>query len=394
MCRWFQLRLIDDELIHHSSRMHLVRIEALNFRNLSGAIEFAPGLNLLFGQNAQGKTNWLEAAFLLATTKSFRTTFVREAIRYGSGEAIIRGTIKQKTHTKDLQILITEKSKQTFVNGKREPVVDYLGHLGAIAFTVDDLEVVRGGPDARRRFIDRGLVGIRPSYLGTLSAYNRVLKHRNKLLRDAVSSENPLAYAPQVEAWNDQFASLGTEIHEARVSYVERLKEAIDARFFKAESVAVRYRSSLEGKGDSTGYEELFRERLAFHLRNELSTGHTLVGPHRDDMEIRFDEREVSKFASRGQQRSALLVLDIAQIKVYNSVLGYYPVFLIDDIDAELDRSRIEILLDYLEGKTQTIVSTSKRSVAERYSGVGELRYISAGIASDPHASNTNVALR
>src|SRR4030095_5410299 len=100
--------------------MHLVRIEALNFRNLSGAIEFAPGLNLLFGQNAQGKTNWLEAAFLLATTKSFRTTFVREAICYGSGEAIIRGTIKENTHTKDLQILITEKSKQTFVNGKRE----------------------------------------------------------------------------------------------------------------------------------------------------------------------------------------------------------------------------------------------------------------------------------
>ena len=373
--------------------MHLLRIEALNFRNLSGAIEFSPGLNLLFGQNAQGKTNWLEAAFLLATTKSFRTTFVREAIRYGSSEGIIRGTICQNTYQKDLQILITEKSKQTFVNGKREPVVDYLGHLGAIAFTVDDLEVVRGGPDARRRFIDRGLVGIKPSYLGTLAAYNRVLKHRNKLLRDAFSSENPGEFAPQVEAWNEQFAALGAEIHHSRVSYVERLRDAIDAQFFKAESIAVRYRSSLEGKGSSSDYEQLLRERLAFHLRNELAAGHTLVGPHRDDMEVRFDDREVSKFASRGQQRSALLVLDIAQIKVYNSVLGYYPVFLIDDIDAELDRSRIEILLDYLEGKTQTIVSTSKRSVAERYSGVARLRHISAGIATDPASSISNTAL-
>jgi DNA replication and repair protein RecF len=237
-------------------------------------------------------------------------------------------------------------------------------------------------------------VGIRPAYLGILAEYNKVLKHKNKLLRDASSSENPMDFASQLEVWNDQFASLGSEIHAARVSYVERLKEALDATLFKAESIAVRYRSSLEGKGTLGDYEALFRERLAFHLRNELATGHTLVGPHRDDMEIRFDDREVSKFASRGQQRSALLVLDIAQIKVYNSVLGNYPVFLIDDIDAELDRSRIEILLDYLEGKTQTIVSTSKRSVAERYSGVAQLRHISAGIATDPNSGRDSTLLQ
>jgi DNA replication and repair protein RecF len=361
--------------------VHLVRLEATDFRNLHGSIEFSSGLNLLYGANAQGKTNWLEAAFLLATTKSFRTSQVREAISYGSGETLLRGTVAHGNLTKDLQLLITDTVKQTFVNGKREAVVRYLGNLGAIAFTVDDLEVVRGGPEARRRFIDRGLVGTLPAYLGTLAEYNRVVRQKNRLLHDAAEAEDPLSFTPLVEAWNEQLAALGTEIHNARVSYVERLSAALDPRLFKAESISVRYRSSLESKGDLNNYGVLLRERLVFHLRNEIAKGHSLVGPHRDDLDIHFDEREVSKFASRGQQRSALLVLDIAQINVYHSVLGEYPVFLIDDIDAELDRSRIEILLDYLEGKTQTIVSTSKRSVAERYRGIAHMRLISAGAA-------------
>ncbi len=372
--------------------MHLVRLEATDFRNLQGSIEFSSGLNLLYGSNAQGKTNWLEAAFLLATTKSFRTSQVREAIRYGAGEALLRGTIAHGNLTKDLQLLITDTVKQTFVNGRREAVVRYIGNLGATAFTVDDLEVVRGGPDARRRFVDRGLVGTLPAYLGTLAEYNRVVRQKNRLLRDAAEAENPSSFTPLVEAWNEQLATLGTEIHSARVSYVERLSAALDPRLFKAESISVRYRSSLESKGDLNDYEALLRDRLVFHLRNELTAGHCLVGPHRDDLEIHFDGREVSRFASRGQQRSALLVLDIAQINVYHSVLGEYPVFLIDDIDAELDRSRIEILLDYLEGKTQTIVSTSKRSVAERYREIAHLRLISAGVASKndvPNSSST-----
>jgi DNA replication and repair protein RecF len=347
--------------------MQLLRIEAQQFRNLIGAAEFSPGLNLLYGANAQGKSNWLEAIYLLATTKSFRTAHLRETIRHQAGEAILRGTVAHGHLTKDLQLLLTETSKQTFVNGKRETITRYLGTLDAVAFTADEMAVVRGAPEARRRFLDRGIVSTLPAYLGTLAEYNRVLKQKNRLLRDAAESDDPTAYYDLLQPWNDQLVAYGAEIHQARTSYVERLQAALNPQLFRAEEITIRYRSSLSGKGDLADYARVMRERLVFHLRNEISSGYALVGPHRDELEILSDGYDVARFGSSGQQRSALLILDLAQILVYHQTFEEHPVFLIDDIDAELDRTRIEILLGYLEGKSQTIVSTSKRSIADRY---------------------------
>jgi DNA replication and repair protein RecF len=347
--------------------MHLLRIEAANFRNLLGSAEFSDGLNVLYGANAQGKSNWLEAIYLLATTKSFRTAHPREVIKHRAEEAILRGTVARGHLTKDLQLLIAAASKQTFVNGKREAVTRYLGTLDTVAFTADEMAVVRGAPEARRRFLDRGIVSTWPSYLGILAEYNRVLKQKNRLLRQAAESDDPPAYIPQLQSWNDQLVEYGAEIHAARLAYVERLRAQLRAQLFQSEEISIRYRSALEGRGDLRDFAGLMRERLAFHLRNEISSGHALVGPHRDDLEILADGHEVARFGSSGQQRSALLILDLAQILVYHQTFEEYPVFLIDDIDAELDRTRIETLLDYLNGKSQTFVSTSKRSIADRY---------------------------
>jgi DNA replication and repair protein RecF len=359
--------------------MHLLRLEAYQFRNLTGEIEFAPGLNVLYGANAQGKSNWLEAVYLLATTKSFRTSHPRETINHEAKEALLRGAIAQGGLTKELQLLVTETAKQTFVNGKREAVTRYLGSFDAIAFTSDEMEIVRGGPEARRRFIDRGIVGTMPAYLGTLAEYNRALKQKNRLLRDASEADTPDRYIPQLHSWNDQLVRLGTEIHHARIAYVERLSAALNPQLFGRETIAIRYRSALEGRGDLADYEKLLSDRLALRLRNEIAVGYTLVGPHRDELEILSDGFEIARYGSSGQQRSALLLLDLAQITVYNRVFDEYPVFLIDDIDAELDRTRIEILLDYLDGKSQTIVSTSKRSLADRYRDRAALRLIESG---------------
>ncbi|MGH9801475.1 MAG: AAA family ATPase, partial [Blastocatellia bacterium] len=139
--------------------MHLLRIEALNFRNLTGSIDFSPGLNVIYGQNAHGKSSWLEAVYLLATTKSFRTSHPREGIKHNESEALLRGNVARGNLTKELQLLLTATTKQTFVNGKREAVIRYLGSLDAIAFTSDEMDVVRGAPDARRKFLDRGVFG-------------------------------------------------------------------------------------------------------------------------------------------------------------------------------------------------------------------------------------------
>jgi DNA replication and repair protein RecF len=360
--------------------MHLQRIEATNFRNLSGLIEFSPGLNVIYGANAQGKSSWLEAVYLLATTKSFRTPHPREVIAHGAKEAILRGTVARGNLTKDLQLLISETAKQTFVNGKREAVTRYLGSLDAIAFTAGEMEIVRGAPEARRRFLDRGIFGILPSYLGTLAEYNRVLKQKNALLRAALEAEDQSRYFDLIQPWNDQLIKLGEEIHRARVDYVEQLRSKLQPELFQAEEITIRYKSSLDGKGDLNDYANLLRERMNLRLKSEIALGYSLVGPHRDDLEIRFDGYEIARFGSSGQQRSALLILDLAQMSVYYRVFEEHPVFLIDDLDSELDHTRIEILLNYLDGRGQTIVSTSKRSIADRYRHRAATFFVKSGI--------------
>src|SRR5262245_15595906 len=347
--------------------MHLQRLETTNFRNLHGPIEFSSKLNLIYGPNAQGKSSWLEAICLLATTRSFRTAYPKEAIRHEEKEAILRGRVSRGNLTKDLQLLITDTAKQTFVNGKREAVARYLGNLVALVFNADEMEVVRGAPEARRQFLDRGIFATLPSYLGTLNEYNRVLKQKNAMLREASETENVAKYFDLIESWNDQLVILGTEIHNARARHVEQLRKHLHPELFQNEQITIRYKSSLEGKGDLADYPKLLVERLKLRMKNELSLGYSLVGPHRDDLGIFSDGYEIAKFGSSGQQRSALLILDLAQMTVYHEVFEEYPIFLIDDFDAELDRTRIEILLDYLDGKSQTIVSTSKRIQADRY---------------------------
>ncbi|HKQ72921.1 MAG TPA: DNA replication and repair protein RecF [Blastocatellia bacterium] len=348
--------------------MRLQHIEATNFRNLSGTAEFSPGLNVIYGANAQGKSSWLEAIYLLATTKSFRTSHPKEAMTHGANEAILRGSVARGNLTKDIQMLITEGAKQTFVNGKREAVARYLGNLNAIAFTSDEMQIVRGAPEARRRFLDRGIFFTLPAYLGTLNEYNRVLKQKNALLREASEAEDQTKFHDLIQPWNDQLVALGAEIHQARVKHVDQLRAHLNPGLFQAEEIAIRYKSSLEGRGDLGDYANLFKERLSLRLKNEIAVGYSLVGPHRDDLEILSDGYEIARFGSSGQQRSALLILDMAQISVYYQLFEEYPVFLIDDLDAELDRTRIEILLNHLDGRSQTIVSTSKRTIAERYS--------------------------
>lgn len=369
--------------------MHLRTIEAVNFRNLAGSVEFSPGLNVIYGANAQGKSGWLEAVYLLATTKSFRTSHPREAIRHGQSEAILRGSVARGSLTKDIQLLIAENSKQTFLNGKREPAVRYLGNLDAIAFTAEDMQVVRGAPDARRKFLDRGIFGIHPSYLSALNEYNRVLKQKNALLREASDSDDPASYHDLIAPWNDQLIALGTEIHISRCDYVGKLEGRLSPELFQNETIRIRYKSSLEGKGDLADYAGLLRERLTLRLKNEIAIGYSLVGPHRDDLEILFDGYEIARYGSSGQQRSALLILDLAQLSVYHDVFEEYPIFLIDDLDAELDRTRIEILLNYLDGRAQTIVSTSKRSIADRYRDRAATFMVQAGrVVEDVSPSN------
>lgn len=365
--------------------MLLESLEVHNFRNLSGKIFWGNGLNIIYGDNGQGKTNWLEAIYLLATTKSFRTGHLQETFRFGEELALVRGRVAQSTEvSRDLQITLQGNTKAISVNGKREAITRYLGQLHAVAFTADELNVVRGGPESRRKFLDRGVVALHPAYVQTLADYNRVIKQKNRLLQDAADSELSVEQLrDQIAPWNEQLITLSAEIHRSRNDFVERLRQVLERRLFEREDITIRYASSLEGKGDLSDYAALIAERLQLRLQAELASGYALIGPHRDDLEILFDGRDMRAYGSSGQQRSALIILDLAAISVYYSWHNEYPLFLIDDVDAELDRKRISYLLEYLEGRTQTFITTSKESLVEEFVARSQVYRIQAGAVSN-----------
>jgi DNA replication and repair protein RecF len=362
----------------------LESIGSQNFRNISGKIDCEPGLNILIGENGQGKTNWLEAIGILASTRSFRTAKLQEAARFGETSYFIRGSVRESPEiVRDLGVAVTGNTKTLLVNDKKETVQRYLGQLHAVVFNSDELEVVRGTPDARRRFLDAGIVSLHPPYVKVIADYNRVIKQKNALLQNARDREIGFdAVQAALEPWNTQLAALASKVHRSRVRFVERINEILEKKLFGREELAIRYVSSLEGKADLANYQEAIAERLAMRIQAEVVSGHSLIGTHRDDMELTFDGHDIRKFGSAGQQRSALLLLQLANIAVFNATRGEYPLFLIDDIDAELDYRRIAALLDFLRDKSQTFVTTSKESFVERFGSDAVVFTIKNGVAN------------
>jgi DNA replication and repair protein RecF len=371
--------------------MLLAAIEATNFRNLSGRIEWGPRLNIIYGNNGQGKTNWLEAIYLLARAKSFRTQRLQETIRFSEQLAVVRGRVTAgQDLQRDLQVSLHDNSKTIFVNAKRETLARYLTQLQVFSFTAADLDVVRGMPEARRRFLDRGISSLKPAYLKTISDYNKVIKQKNRVLQLANENElGPEKVEDLLAPWNEQLVRLGVLIHRAREEYVAGLNAALERQLFERRDVTTRYVSSLENKGDMGNYESLLRSRISLRLAAEVAAGHALIGPHRDDLEIHLDGREIRVYGSSGQQRSALLLLDLAAISLYNSTANDQPVFIIDDVDAELDERRIRHLLEYLENRTQTFITTSKRSHVESFFSRASVFEIEEGRVLDRSVENS-----
>ncbi|MEO7539192.1 MAG: DNA replication and repair protein RecF [Pyrinomonadaceae bacterium] len=364
--------------------MLLESIEALNFRNLAGGMTGTPGLNILTGENGQGKTNWLEAISVLASARSFRTAKLQDAIVFGGDQAMVRGNVRESAEiVRELQVTITGNTKAILVNGKKVAVTRYLGQLHAVVFNSDELEIVRGNPDERRRFLDTGIVSLHPPFVQVFTDYNRVIRQKSALLQAARENGDSIEkVTDQLGPWNTQLIALATRIHKARVRFVERINQVFEKKLFGREELSIRYASSLDGKGDLTDYAALIAERLAARVQAEVIAGHPLIGTHRDDMEIKFDGHDIRKFGSAGQQRSALLLLQLANIAVYHATRGEYPLFLLDDIDAELDYKRIGKLLEFLDGKSQTFVTTSKESFVEKFGINAAVFSITAGRAN------------
>jgi DNA replication and repair protein RecF len=340
--------------------VHLTKLRLYNYRNIE-ELEIYPsaGTNLFSGLNGQGKTNLLESIYLLGYGKSFRTSTPKDCIRSGHPECLVEGTIEHGQLKRDLKISISAGEKKLFVLGKPAPLDEFVGTLHLLAFTHEHLNVVRGGPADRRAFLDRAMVTLYPSHIHQLAAYGRALKQRNRVL--AAARDGSRIDEALLDSWEEALVRPGARIISNRQNYSERMKQELPRGLFGSEELKMHYLSTIAAeKGDPHEIEQKFRERLIQSRPNDRRTGFTSAGPHRDDLKLYVNGKSLADFGSAGQQRSSLLSLYFSQMEIHLKVHGHYPVFLVDDAEAELDEHRLRIFLEYLAERTQIFLTSAK----------------------------------
>ncbi|MBI4468479.1 MAG: DNA replication and repair protein RecF [Acidobacteria bacterium] len=360
--------------------MHLQSLAITDFRNIaSGQCSLHSRLNFFYGSNAAGKTNWLEAIYFLGTTRSFRTAHPAEAIAYDHTQAVVRGTLARGESRRELAVNLGVRSRTAYVNAKREPNRDYLANMPVFACTMADLSVIRGGPEFRRKYLDEGLLSVDPGYGDTLVDYDRTLRQKNRLLRKASRKGIGAIDMKELEVWEDRLIDLARGVHLKRNLYVGELQRHFQQGLFDQEVIDFQYVSSVTADSRSDMYPARFRERIRARREAEFALGYAVVGPHRDELNLKLGGRDLKRFGSSGQERSALLVLDLARLAVYNARFDEKPLFLVDDVDAELDGRRIETLVAQAHGHGQLFFSTSKFDLPLAYSSDAALFLIENG---------------
>ncbi|MDD7403131.1 MAG: DNA replication/repair protein RecF [Butyribacter sp.] len=332
--------------------MYINSLEVGNFRNYEfGKIEFHDKTNILYGDNAQGKTNLLESIFVCGTTKSHKGSKDRELIRLGQEEAHIRMHLTKKNikHRIDMH-LKKNKGKGIAIDGipiRRSS--ELLGLLNVIFFSPEDLRIIKNGPSERRKFINMELCQLDSVYLHDLSEYNKVLMQRNKLLKQ-------IYYQPSLkdtlEIWDMQLIEYGKKIIERRNSFVEEISEIVTAVNEKLtgskEHIKMIYEPDVK--------IDEFEKKLKNAYEKDLKSCSTSVGPHRDDLCFMNGTIDIRKYGSQGQQRTCALSLKLAEIELVKKTIGDSPILLLDDVLSELDRNRQNYLLDSIDD-IQTIIT-------------------------------------
>jgi DNA replication and repair protein RecF len=340
--------------------VHLTKLRLFNYRNIE-EVELAPspGTNLFSGRNGQGKTNLLESIYLLAYGKSFRTSIPKDCIRHNADACSVEGVIEHGSLERDLKVLIGREEKKLFFLGKPAPLDQFVGNLHLLAFTHEHLKVVRGAPADRRAFLDRAMVTLYPGHVAQLAAYERSLRQRNRVLASA--REGLQVDSNLIDSWDEALAKPGSKILWSRREYAARMKEELPQGLFGTEVLKMHYLSTVTAaECDASQLEQAFRERLVQARPSELRAGFTTIGPHRDDLKLYVNGKSLVDFGSAGQQRSALLALYFSQMEIHRKFHGHYPVFLVDDAEAELDEVRLRVFLKYISERTQLFLTSAK----------------------------------
>ncbi|GKT04328.1 DNA replication/repair protein RecF [Furfurilactobacillus sp. WILCCON 0119] len=348
--------------------MYLESLHLKNFRNYDELdVNFNQGVNVLLGENAQGKTNLLEAIYVLALTRSHRTANDRDLINWQANEALVSGRIHKATTTTPLELTFSKKGKKAKVNHLEQARLSaYVGNLNVILFAPEDLELVKGSPSVRRHFIDQEFGQMSPKYLYNAGQYRMVLRQRNNYLRQLQRKQaKDLVY---LGVLSDQLAAFGAELVAARLDFLDQLadwaKAVHEVISQEREQLAFDYVSQIKATRDASVDElyHVYQEQYEKQQRKEIEQGTTLLGPHRDDLQFLVNGKNVQTFGSQGQQRTTALSVKLAEIDLMKAITGEYPVLLLDDVLSELDDARQTHLLRSIQDKVQTFLTTTSLS--------------------------------
>ncbi|MEP0872824.1 DNA replication/repair protein RecF [Trichocoleus desertorum AS-A10] len=360
--------------------MYLKSLHLRHFRNyLDQRVDFSAPKTILVGNNAQGKSNLLEAVELLATLRSHRAGRDRDLVLEGETIGQVAALLERDTGPIDLTLTLRSNGRRT-VALNSEPLrrqLDFLGVLNAVEFSSLDLDLVRGGPEKRRAWLDALLTQLEPIYAHILQQYNHILRQRNALLkqRQQRTPEASLFSPPPesteaidepgtLELWNTQLAAAGSRVIRRRARVLERLAPLAEKWHQEisgsTEVLQVRYAPNVVlTEDDPAQVQQAFLDKIQQRAIAEQHQGTTLVGPHRDEVEFTINQTPARQYGSQGQQRTLVLALKLAELKLIEEVVGEPPLLLLDDVLAELDLNRQNQLLDAIQDRFQTLITTT-----------------------------------
>jgi DNA replication and repair protein RecF len=345
--------------------MHIEEIQLKNYRNYEQLeAQFENKVNVILGENAQGKTNVMESIFVLAMAKSHRTSNDKELIRWDMEYAKIEGRIVKNHGSVPMQLVVSKKGKRAKYNHiEQKKLSQYVGNMNVVMFAPEDLNLVKGSPQVRRRFIDMEIGQVSPVYLHDISQYQKVLQQRNHYLKQLqIKKQTNLT---MLDILTEQFIQMAAKIIAKRYEFIRMLEQwalPIHQGISRGlETLKIQYKPSVDVSEEQelSKMIKVYEEKFAKIKTREIERGTTLFGPHRDDLEFIVNNRDVQTFGSQGQQRTTALSVKLAEIELIHKEIGEYPILLLDDVLSELDDYRQSHLLNTIQGKVQTFVTTT-----------------------------------
>ncbi|WP_375472966.1 DNA replication/repair protein RecF [uncultured Nostoc sp.] len=347
--------------------MYLKTLNLRQFRNYQDQnVEFTAAKTILVGNNAQGKSNLLEAVELLATLRSHRMTRDRDLVQEGEAIAQINATLERQTGVSDLTLTLRRNGRRSVaLNGESiRRQMDFLGILNAVQFSSLDLDLVRGGPEGRRNWLDTLLIQLEPVYAHILQQYNHVLRQRNAFLKRHVETLDAASLQSELALWDAQLATTGTRVIRRRDRAIQRLAPIATTWHGSisgsTEILQIKYVPNIPLEDNQPEeVQQAFLGKIQQRAVAEMHQGTTLVGPHRDEIELTINQTPARQYGSQGQQRTLVLALKLAELQLIEEVVKEPPLLLLDDVLAELDLSRQNQLLDAIQDRFQTLITTT-----------------------------------